>query len=1086
LKLKKLSTLIIYFLLVLLTAFTELHAQPRRLQFKYLTPDKGLSSSIASCIIQDHKGLMWIGTADGLNRYDGFNFVVYKNISDDSTSLADNVIRSLYEDHNNDLLVGTEVGLSLYNRAKDQFLNYFYDRSSPLKDIRCTVLKILEDKSGNLWLASTAGLIYFDRVKNQITQYTYDADNPESISSNNAQYIFIDKRANFWVATRSGLNLFKKESGTFKHITRDDQGNSLLNTDFLNIAEDQEGNVWFGSTDGLYSLKSSQEPGDAVLKHYYHDIKDINSLSINLVRSIFVDNSGNVWVGTDNGGLNLFNKEKQNFWHYRKDDYDPRSLNNEAVESIYQDKAGNLWFGTYTGGINIAINNRDGIIKYENLPGAPLSLSHNTVTCFAEDPQGQIWVGTDGGGLNFFDRNEQRFRRYNLKNSELSSNAILCIYEDPTGKLWMGTWEGGLAEFDTKTGKFSSLTTKNSSIQDDNIFAIADGGNNDLWLGSFEHGLIHYEINKQKFTSYTQVNSGIGNEMIIKIEKFTKGRLLIGTTENFQIFNPADNHFVTYSSEHDNLKSLSFPRVTDFMVENDTTIWIGTPDGLNRLNPSTGLIVRYYKKDGLQDNFIKGISSDNSGALWITTNSGVSRFDYRHNRYRNFTKADGLQGNEFSERSILKAKNGDLFMGGTEGFNIIRPEKIGENTTIPEVLITDLKIFNKSVKPGVKSSPLAQNITETKSVTISHNQSVLTFSFAVMDFSAPEKNRYAYKMENFDRDWIYPEDKHEANYTNLNPGRYVFRVKGSNDDGYWNETGTSVQITILPPWWGTWWFRMLLISSIILLFTVFYMTRVAELKKQQILLKKTVESKTKELEELNASKDKFFSIIAHDLKNPFTTIIGFSELLKDDIYQGQQTKTHQFANSINRSAVQTLRLLENLLEWANSQRGKITFNPLSIRISELVDEEFNLVNDMAVEKNIELKSSFPAELTVFADKEMFKTVLRNLLSNAIKFTHRNGKVELQASAVKGGVEISVSDTGIGMSKEILIKLFRIDANLTTRGTEDEKGTGLGLFLCKEFVSKHCGKIWAESEPGRGSIFRVFLPSSNNSGSKKST
>jgi signal transduction histidine kinase/ligand-binding sensor domain-containing protein len=1075
LKIKYFSVFIIHSLLVILTSVTGLQAQPRRLQFKYLTPDNGLSSSIATCIIQDHKGMMWIGTADGLNRYDGFNFVVYKKISDDSTSLADNVIRSLYEGHNKELFIGSEIGLSLYNREKDQFLNYFYDNSSPLKDIRCTVSKIMEDQSANLWLATSAGLIYFDRLKNIITQYTYDANNPESISSSNVKYIFIDTKANFWVATRSGLNLFQKESGTFKQITRDDQGHNLLNTDFINIAEDLDGNVWFGSTDGLYCLKNNQKYGDLILKHYYHNVKDINSLSINLVRSLFVDNSGNVWIGTDNGGLNLFNKEKQNFWHYRKDDYDPRSLNNEAVESIFEDKTRNLWVGTYTGGLNIAVNSHDAILKYENLPGAPLSLSHNTVTCFAENLQGQIWVGTDGGGLNFFNSSEQRFHRYNIENSDLSSNAILCIYEDPTRKLWMGTWEGGLAVFDTRTGKFSSFTTQNSGIQDDNIFAIAEGGNNDLWLGSFEHGLIHFELTKQKFTSYTRTNSGIGNEMVIKIEKFTKGRLLIGTTENFQIFYPADDHFVTYSSDPHNKSSLSYPRVTDFMSENDTTIWIGTPDGLNRLNPVTGLIVRYYKKDGLQDNFIKGISCDKSGTLWITTNSGVSRFDYRKGKFKNFTKADGLQGNEFSERSILKSKNGDLFMGGTEGFNIVHPEKVGENTTIPEVLITDLKIFNKSVRPGVKTSPLTQNIIDTKSVILSHNQSVITFSFAVMDFSAPEKNKYAYKMENFDRDWIYPENRNEVTYTNLNPGNYVFRVRGSNNDGIWNETGTSVEITIQPPWWGTWWFRLMLISSIILLFTVFYLTRITQLKKQQIFLEKTVESKTMELKELNASKDKFFSIIAHDLKNPFATIIGFSELLNEDLDSNNVEKIREYTKLIHTSAIQTFSLLENLLEWANSQTNRISYNPSDLNLHELFTEDLNILNDMAERKNIDLKIMIAENLMIRADRNMIKTVVRNLISNAIKFTAKGGKVKVNAVVSEKQVEISVSDNGIGMTKEIMEKLFRIDANLSTRGTENEKGTGLGLILCKEFVEKHCGRISVESEPGNGSIFRFVLP-----------
>jgi signal transduction histidine kinase len=434
-----------------------------------------------------------------------------------------------------------------------------------------------------------------------------------------------------------------------------------------------------------------------------------------------------------------------------------------------------------------------------------------------------------------------------------------------------------------------------------------------------------------------------------------------------------------------------------------------------------------------------------------------------------------LQGNEFSERSVLKTRKGELLVGGIKGFNIVYPEKISENKTIPDVLITDLKIFNKSVKPGIKNSPLSKNITETKFLVLSHDMSVLSFSFAVMDFSAPGKNQYAYMMENFDREWIYPENKSDVTYTNLNPGNYVFRVKGSNNDGLWNETGTSIMITILPPWWSTWWFRITAFILIVLSVISIFLLRVKQLKTQKEQLEKNVELKTAELKELNASKDKFFSIIAHDLKNPFSTIIGFSELLNEDLFSHNDEKIREYTKMIHTSAVQTFRLLENLLEWANSQRGNLPFDPAQINLRDLLKEEFGMLNDMAAEKNIEIQNTVSENVTIFADKNMIKTILRNLISNAIKFTCRNGKVVVSSVLENGIAEISVADTGIGMTEDTIAKLFRIDANLSTRGTENEKGTGLGLFLCKEFVERHGGKIWAESKNGNGSVFRFVIP-----------
>ena len=406
---------------------------------------------------------------------------------------------------------------------------------------------------------------------------------------------------------------------------------------------------------------------------------------------------------------------------------------------------------------------------------------------------------------------------------------------------------------------------------------------------------------------------------------------------------------------------------------------------------------------------------------------------------------------------------------------VVYPEKIAENKNIPDILITDFKLFNKSVEPSFENSPLVRNITETKTLTLSHKQSVLTFYFAVMDFTAPEKNQYAYKMEGFDKDWIFSGNKREATYTNLNPGEYVFHVKGSNNDNVWNEIGTSIEIRVLPPWWNTLWFKLIFATAIIFSLVSIVLLRFQRLKNQKLLLEKLVAIKTSELNESNASKDKFFSIIAHDLKNPFSSIIGLSEMLIEEIKSSDNQAIKEYSGLINVSAVRTFRLLENLLEWANTQRGKTSFTPVSLNLNELFNEDFGIFLELAKGKNIQLKNSIRDNLTILADKNMLKTILRNLISNAIKFTHKNGKVEVNAIIENQYLKISIIDNGIGMTKEIIEKLFKIDANLSTRGTENEKGTGLGLILCKEFVEKHGGKIWVESEDGKGSIFRFILP-----------
>lgn len=1050
-------------------------AQPERLQFIHKTQDDGLSSSSVSAIIQDYKGFMWFGTPDGLNRYDGYNYAIYKNIPSDSASLINNVVRTLFEDHNKSLLLGTENGLSLYNRNQNCFLNYMFDKSSALNGLRCSVLKITEDTLGNLWLATNIGLIYFDRNENQILRYNHEPDNPLSLSSDYVEGVMIDKKNKLWVTTRKGLNQFVAKTSSFKHYTSSTTGEDLTNTIFTDIIEDREGNLWFASEEGLFCMTNNGASFKDNLIHYKHDSNDNSSLTIDQVISLLVDNSGNLWIGTENGGINLYNKEKNSFWHYRRDDYNMHSLSTESIDDIYQDRTGNLWFGTYTGGLNIAVKNSDAIISFQNQPGASFSLSHNTVTCFLEDHSGQIWLGTDGGGLNLFDIQSNHFKRFNTGNCNIGSNAILCLVETSDKLIWFGTWAGGLVRYDPKTNTFRSFTNKNSGNTDNNIFSLAEGDNNDLWLGSFEHGLIHYQISENKFTEYNQANSGLGNEMVVKIVKLPGNRLLIGTSTTFQIYYIAENRFITFTADPKKSQSLSYDRVSDILVENDTSIWIGTPYGLNRFNPNTGTFTKYFKKDGLPDDFVRGLALDNTTDLWVTTNNGVSRFNKTTGDFKNFTRADGIQGNEFSERSIMKLTNGSIWMGGTKGFNIIYPEKIVENTKVPEIVITDLKIFNKSVNPGDENSPLKQNISETKVLSLTHEKSVLSFSFAVMDFTAPEKNQFAYRMEGFDENWFYSGNKSEAIYTNLSPGDYTFRVKGSNNDGIWNEEGTSIRILILPPWWNTLWFKLVIISAILLIVTTILISRFRQLKNQKLLLERSVALKTAELFELNASKDKFFSIIAHDLKNPFNTIIGFSNMLKEDAGSGNLAKIDELAGFINNSATHTYHLLENLLEWANSQRGMISFRPVFINLTELLHEEFILVDELLKAKQINLRCNLDKPLMIMADRNMIRTILRNLITNAVKFTNRMGMIEVNIVIDNHDIEIAVSDNGIGMTNEMMGKLFRIDANLTTRGTGNEEGTGLGLFLCKEFVEKHGGKIWVESKEGKGSTFKFILP-----------
>ncbi len=1099
--------------------------QLKKLQFRSYTTDEGLTSSSVNCIFQDDKGFIWIGTNDGLNRYDGINFVTFKNDPADTNTLYDNSVLTLKEDHNHNMLIGTTQGLSMYNREKDQFLNYINNKSSPLRGINCTVRSIAEDSLGNLWLATHIGLIYFDRQNNKIINYTHDPDDPGSISYNETECVFIDSRNDVWAGTQKGLNLFQPESFSFRSFAgNNDQADNVSDAFVKYIIEDKEGYIWFATYgQGLFRMHNTDiESGR--FTGYRHVPGNSRSLVADRILSLFSDEKGDLWIGTENHGLDVFDREKEIFWHYRSNEFDQYCFDNKSIQFIYRDNKDNLWIGTFSGGVHISKINSDAILLYKNLPEISVSLSSNVVTSFLQDHEGRIWVGTDGGGLNLFDINTGLFKHFNSGNTNISSDAVLSVIEDSHHRIWLGTWNGGLNCFNGNTHSFKSYAMNNSAIPDNDILVVREDREGNLWLGSFHGGLIHFDTKANIFTQYTSQNSGLNNRMVIDIEEDSRGYLYIGTPSGLHIFDPGSREFVIYRNEPANEKSIVSERIRDILIENDTSIWIGTQNGLDRFNPETGIFTHYNERSGLSDNVINGLVFDNSSKLWITTNKGLSRLDIKTGKTKNFTKDDGLQSSEFNYKSALKTRDGALLLGGIKGFNVIYPGRIKENLKTPDILITDFLIFNKPVKIGGEDSPLKKNILEAKKITLSHKHSMFTFSFAVMDFTIPEKNLYACMMEGFEKDWNYIGTQHTATYTNLDPGEYTFRVKGANNDGVWNNEGTSLTIIILPAWWQTLIFKISAGLIIIVSALGFYFSRIKRLKTQQVYLEKLVKERTSEIEdknsklteqayelnetntlleerqqkieeqtekleiqkeklenanihltELNSTKDKFFSIIAHDLKNPFNTILGFSELMNLKYDNLPDEKKRRYAEVIYSSSKNIYTLLENLLQWARTQTDKIAFEPASFNINQLVEQNIILLNENLTAKRINVKKEIKESYDVYADSNMINTVIRNLLTNAIKFTNPGGDILISCNKKDGKIKVSIKDTGTGMSAEALEKLFRVDANFSTEGTQGETGTGLGLILCKEFVVKNGGTISVESSPGKGSRFSFTLP-----------
>jgi signal transduction histidine kinase/CheY-like chemotaxis protein/ligand-binding sensor domain-containing protein/HPt (histidine-containing phosphotransfer) domain-containing protein len=1045
--------------------FTNAYSTQKTLQFKQLTVKDGLNSPIVTSIVQDYRGYMWFGTRDGLNKYDGVNIESYTNIPSDSTSLLSNYIKTIFEDHKHNLFFGTGYGLSQYDRDSDRFINASYDNSSALFGIHSLVMHIAEDTIGNLWLATAgSGLVYFDRRNNKTTTYRNDPSVPGSINDNQVEAVYVDRFGRVWICTNKGLDLFVPETADFNHIeTCKTHHDTIASINFLDIIGDREGNVWFGSSDGLFCLEKSSTSFE--LTHYKNSPADPGSLSNNRAKSLCIDSEDKLWIGTENGGLNLFDRKTQSFFHYRINEFNPMSLNNESIHAIAQDRNDNLWLGTYGGGVNLSVKKSDFIVYYKNLPGALQSLSSNIVIGFVEDRKHRIVVGTDGGGFNLFNDTTGRFVRFNSQNTAIKSDAITAMHLGKDDRIWLGTWEGGLVKVDFDHTTVRSLTTHNSGIPDNSIFSIAQDTLGDLWLGSFRHGLIHYQIQKNKFSAYAPEQVDIRNNDISVVRVDPKGRIYVapGFGPDFFIFSPGEKRFARYLVMPDTTDQGN-NNVYDILFEDDTCAWMATQKGLFRFNPVSGNKQWYFPQDGGSAAMIKGLTFDKSRILWLATNAGIYRFDYRNNVMKQFTTSDGLQSDDFCKASIMTTTTGHILAGGTNGFNLISPERYAENRLIPHVVITDLHIFNQKATIGTKDSPLKKQMSETKKMTLSHKQSVITFYFAALDFTDPTKNQYAYRMENFDKNWTYCGNKKEATYTNLNPGKYLFHVKGSNNDGVWNETGTTLELTITPPWWKTGLARtgFGLIAFFIILFI--YRYRMDKLR---------AENDRSKAEATAAAKSQFLATMSHEIRTPLNHIIGLTYLA---LKQTDPEKILNFIKKTIRSGQSLQALINNILDFSKIESGNLKLEKEPFNIYDFLEAQSEMFATQVLDKGIGLEFLVEEDVpvTLNGDALRLNQVLTNLISNAVKFTDK-GEVVVSV-ALKSRDDASVclrfciSDTGIGLDATQISRLFSAFSQAEATTTRKYGGTGLGLIISKRLIELMQGSITVESMVGKGSNF----------------
>ena len=850
-------------------------AQTRTIRFERISLEEGLSQSTVGAILQDQQGFMWFGTEDGLNKYDGYEFTVYKRDPDDPMTLSNNYVRTIYEDRSGELWVGTRSGLDRFDRATGTFTHYQHNPHDPQSLGGTWVYSIYEDHTGTLWVGTAdGGLDQLDRATNTFFHYLHDPDDPRTLSDNTVHTIYEDRSGDLWIGTGGGLDRFDRTTGTFTHYQHDPSDpQSLSENKVRAIFEDRQGVLWIGTEGGgLNQLDRSSQtsaPGEQeTFIHYQHSPDDPYSLSDNVVWAILEDRAGRLWVGTQNGLDQLvlseaegLDRRQNRFAHYRHDPNDPHSLSCDSVRSIYEDRSGVLWIGTLGGGLSKYNRTADQFTLYQRSPTLPAdvsdphSLSDNIVWSIYEDRSGLLWIGTFGGGLNELDRNSDTWTVYQhdpADSTSLSSNDVRVIYEDRTGILWVGTNYGGLDRFDPHTGTFTHYQHDPhdpGSLSDNDVFAIYEDRLGRLWIGTWNGGLNRLDRATGTFVHYqhdADDPSSLSDDCVRAIFEDRAGVLWVGTRGGINLWDGANNRFTHYKHDPDNPQSLSNDAVSSFCEDPTGVVWIGTyGGGLNRFDRATQTFTPYTEKDGLPNDVVYGILADAEGFLWLSTNKGLSKFDPRTETFRNYDVRDGLQSNEFNAGAYFHSyrrdshDSGEMFFGGIQGFNAFYPEQVKDNPHIPPIAITAFSKFNQTVRTDLSADEHLQ---------LSYQDNFISFEFAALDYTAPEKNQYAYKMEGFDEDWVTAGTRRYAGYTNLRGGDYVFRVKGSNNDGLWNEEGIAIHITVTPPVWERWWFRGIVLLALAGSVIGGYHLRVKSVEARSRELEKQVKERTHEIE----------------------------------------------------------------------------------------------------------------------------------------------------------------------------------------------------------------------------------------------
>lgn len=1060
----------LFFLVIVLTMHFGLQAQ--ELSFSHLMTENGLSQNSIFAIARDSRGFMWFGSRFGLNRYDGNHFRLYKSNAADSSTLSDDYITALYSDSKGNLWIGTSNGLNKFNPHKNTFERIYLNGSRPKNEYN-TISIIYEDHKKNLWIGTKNGLYLLT------AQGTFSPGKvlglPSSIAQAEIQGIYEDHLGGLWMGTNKGLLSFRFDQHQIKSLKlfhhEEKESNSLSGNSVTAITEDRQNNLWIATENGGINLFDRAK---GQFSRFQHQEGNSNSLIHNAVRKMILNKEGRLCIGTQEG-LSIFDPGSRKFSTYQHRKAESQSLNHNSIYSLYEDPYGSLWIGTYYGGVNVSYANASPfhILQYnEKLEG----ISHNVVSSIVADQYENLWIGTEGGGLNYFNRKTGKFTAYKLKASlpeSLGSDLVKVVYKDKEHKIWVGTHGGGLNLFDPARQQFKRFLSNGNDLNTtrSEIVTLLEDHQGAFWIGS-QSGVRIFNKRNADLQPYPEIPAiGSIKDFNIKVLfEDAQKNIWIGSTKGLYLLTENRKELIAFKlPKGSNSINNNANYINCIQQDAQGNVWVGLYyGGLSKYDRQKKAFVKTYTtRDGLANNNVVGILEDDKRNLWISTSNGLSRFDPVNQVFQTYTTSDGLAGDEFNYNSFFKTKDGELFFGGYNGLSFFQPGNILRNEHPSALAFTRLRLFNMPVKINGRDGLLTQDIGFTESLLFHHDQNIFTLEFALLNYIKSNKNKYAYKLEGINSEWIESKVP-AANYTNLPSGSYTFLVKGANNDGLWS-AAHMMKITILPPLWKTWW--AYLIYTAILAAVIFFVTRFFYLRG---LLKKD--------EELHQLKLNFFTNISHEIRTHLTLIMAPVEKLIDG--QPSPSPIRQQLLQVKHNADRLLKLVTELMDFRKADTKNLKLHVAAYDLIPFVKEIYQSFEELSIQKDITFNLQYDQEpITLYFDKEQLEKVFFNLLSNAFKFTPDHGRIELNIQVQQKQVLLSISNTGKGIAAAHLDHLFenyfQVDDD-----RQQNTGYGIGLALAKNIINLHKGEIKVISQPALKNelgytVFELCLPLGNS-------